>query len=79
MTTEVFKEIKDFSISELENVIALAEEELATRRIAQREKLKADFMTAYDALINEGIEIHYTNPYTEEDIFLNLHDGFSFN
>lgn len=79
MTTEVFKELKDFSISELENIISLAEEELAIRRTAQRTKLKANFMAAYDALVDEGIEIHYTNQYTGEDMFLNRHDCFYFN
>ena len=79
MTTEVFKEMKDFSISELEKVIALAKEELTIRRAAQRTKLKTDFMTVYDALINEGVEIHYMDQYTEEDITLAHRDCFYFN
>ena len=79
MTTEVFKELKDFSVSELEEVISLAKEELVTKRAAQRTKLKTDFMTVYDALVKEGIEIHYIDPYLEEDVSLNHRDGFYFN
>ena len=79
MTTEVFKEMKDFSISELEKVISLAKEELVKRRAEQRIKLQADFMAIYNTLIEEGIEIHYIAPYAEDDILLNSGDCFYFN
>ena len=79
MTTEVFKEMKDFSVSELEKVISLAKEELVKRRTEQRVKLQADFMAIYNTLIEEGIEIHYIAPYAENDILLNRDDCFYFN
>jgi len=79
MTTEIFKEMKDFSVSELEEVIYLAKEELTARRVAQRTKVKTDFLRAYDALTDEGIEIHYMDPSLEEDIHLCRRDCFYFN
>ena len=47
MTTEVFKEMKDFSIGELEQVISMANKELTRRRNEEREKLITDFRKAW--------------------------------
>lgn len=78
MTTEVFKEMKDFSVSELEEVISLAKEELNKRYAAHRAKLRENFMAAYSALTDEGIDIRYADPCTGQDIFLSRGDCFYF-
>lgn len=78
MTTILMNELKNMSITDLQEIITKCENEIQERKEQERVKLANIFLEAYRALRREGIDIIYYDKYEEIEIGLEEEDAFTF-
>ena len=76
---EIHAEIHNFDVEQLQQLIKLANTEIADRLEQQRNELIENFFKAFNALRENNIVPSYMDISTEEEVYLENKENFNFN